>query len=91
MGMMTRHNNRVRAAEKAVLAKKRIASVDNATEEIKEESKVETKPDKFYTKTDINSMKVADLRKLAAEQGIENADDISGTEIKSLLIEKMGL
>ena len=89
MGMMTRHNNRVRAAEKAVLTKKRVASV--STEEIKEESKVETKPDKFYTKTDINSMKVADLRKLATEQGIENADDISGTELKSILIEKMGL
>jgi hypothetical protein len=89
MGMMTRHNNRVRAAEKAVLAKKRVASV--STEEIKEESKVETKPDKFYTKTDINSMKVADLRKLATEQGIEHADDISGAELKSILIEKMGL
>ena len=91
MGMMTRHNNRVRAAEKAVLAEKHVASVDNSTKEIKDESKVETKPDKFYTKTDINSMKVAELRKLATEQGIENADDISGTEIKSLLIEKMGL
>lgn len=89
MGMMTRHNNRVRAAEKAVLAEKRVAN--NATKEIKDESKVETKPDKFYTKTDINSMKVAELRKLALEQGIENADDISGTEIKSILIEKMGL
>lgn len=86
MGMMTRHNNRARAVEKAVLAnKKTVAS------ETKEQSKIEVKSEKFYTKTDINSMKVAELRKLATEQGIENADDISGTEIKSLLIEKMGL
>lgn len=87
MGMMTRHNNRVRAAEKAVLAKKTIAR----NKEVTEETKIEKKNETFYTKTDINSMKVAELRKFATEQGIENADDISGAEIKSLLIEKMGL
>ena len=80
MGMMTRHNNRVRAAEKAVLAKKSVKV------EVKEEAN-----ETFYTKTDINTMKVADLRNLATEQGVENADDISGAELKSLLIEKMGL
>lgn len=80
MGMMTRHNNRVRAAEKAVLAKKSV-KVD-----VKEETN-----ETFYTKTDINTMKVADLRNLANEQGIKNADDISGAELKNLLIEKMGL
>lgn len=85
MGMMTRHNNRVRAAEKAVLAKKSVAV------EKKAEQKVEKEPEKFYTKTDINTMKVADLRNLATEQGIKNADDISGAELKNLLIEKMGL
>lgn len=81
MGMMTRHNNRVRAAEKAVLAKKSVVKV-----EVKEEAN-----ETFYTKTDINTMKVADLRNLATEQGIKNADDISGAELKNLLIEKMGL
>lgn len=80
MGMMTRHNNRVRAAEKAVLAKKSVKV------EVKEEQN-----ETFYTKTDINTMKVADLRNLATEQGIKNADDISGAELKNLLIEKMGL
>lgn len=80
MGMMTRHNNRARAAEKAVLAK------ESVKVEVKEEQN-----ETFYTKTDINTMKVADLRNLATEQGIKNADDISGAELKNLLIEKMGL
>lgn len=84
MGMMTRHNNRVRAVEKAVLTKKPVVRKE-------ETPKIEPKQEKFYTKTDINSMKVAELRKLATEKGIENADDISGTELKSLLIENMGL
>jgi len=87
MGMMTRHNNRVRAVQKTVLANKKTI----ASEKTKDQPKIESKPEKFYTKTDINSMKVADIRKLATEQGIENADDISGAELKSILIEKMGL
>ena len=36
-------------------------------------------------------MKVTDLRELATKQGVENADDISGSELKAILIEKMGL
>ena len=44
-----------------------------------------------YTKTDINRMSTADLQALAAEQGIENATELSGAELKKLLIEKFGL
>ena len=44
-----------------------------------------------YTKTDINRMSTADLQSLAAEQGIENATELSGAELKKLLIEKFGL
>jgi len=78
MGMMTRKNKAYRAAQKAALATKKV------------ELNVEPK-EAFYTKTDINGMKVADLRELATKQGIENADDISGNELKAILIEKMGL
>ena len=46
---------------------------------------------KTYTKTDINRMPTADLQKLAAEYGIENAEKISGAELKKLLIEKFEL
>lgn len=44
-----------------------------------------------YTKTEINRMSTADLQKLAAEQGIENADTTSGAELKEILISKFNL
>ena len=42
-----------------------------------------------YTKTEINRMPTADLKKLAKEEGID--DGLSGTEIKKALIEKFEL
>lgn len=46
---------------------------------------------KDLNKTAINRMSTADLQALATEQGIENADEISGAELKKMLIEKFGL
>ena len=42
-----------------------------------------------YTKTEINRMSTADLKKLAKENGID--EDLSGAEIKKALIEKFEL
>ena len=42
-----------------------------------------------YTKTEINRMPTADLKKLAKENGID--DGLSGAEIKKALIEKFEL
>lgn len=42
-----------------------------------------------YTKTEINRMSTADLKKLAKENGID--ESLSGAEIKKTLIEKFGL
>ena len=44
-----------------------------------------------YTKTEINRMSTADLQALAAEHGIEGAGEISGAELKRILIEQFGL
>ena len=44
-----------------------------------------------YTKSEINRMSTADLQKLAAEQGIENAQVTSGAELKEILIAKFNL
>ena len=41
--------------------------------------------EKQYTKTDINSMNKAELQALAAENGVENAYDMTGTELKAIL------
>lgn len=44
-----------------------------------------------YTKTEIHQMPVKELRELATEQGIDGAENLNGSDIKKLLIEKMGL
>lgn len=51
----------------------------------------ENNNNKTYTKTEINRMSTADLKSFAAEQGIKDADSRSGSELKKLLIEKLGL
>lgn len=57
---------------------------DSFAESISEEQKT-------YTKTEINRMPASELKALAIEHGIANAEEKSGTEIKKLLIEKFGL
>lgn len=52
---------------------------------------LETKEDKQYTKTEINRMSTAELQNLAAAEGIENAFDTSGNELKKILTEHFGL
>lgn len=44
-----------------------------------------------YSKTAINRMSTSDLQLLATEQGIDNAEELTGAELKKLLIEKFGL
>ena len=44
-----------------------------------------------YTKTDISRMTTADLQSLATAQGIESAKELSGAELKKLLINHYGL
>lgn len=44
-----------------------------------------------YTKTEINRTSTSDLRVIAVEQGVENAEELTGAELKKLLIEKLGL
>lgn len=44
-----------------------------------------------YTKTDIKRMPLDDLKALATENGVAGADDMTGGELKKILIEKFGL
>lgn len=41
---------------------------------------------KPFTKTDINKMKVEELKELAKANGIENADELTGEKLKEALI-----
>lgn len=44
-----------------------------------------------YTKTEINRMSILDLKKLAKKQGIKGTEEMTGAELKKVLIEKFGL
>lgn len=82
---MTRRNVKQRAVAKTALVN---------TEQVKEKKFFDefaenlAKEEVAYTKTEINRMPTADLKKLAKENGI---DDGSGAEIKKALISKFGL
>lgn len=60
-------------------------------EETVTEVKNEIPEETAYTKTEINRMSTADLQKLAAEHGVSGAEEISGAELKKILIEKFEL
>lgn len=47
--------------------------------------------EKSYTKTEIKRMSTADLKKLAKELDVEEADTYTGADLKKLLIDKLGL
>ena len=44
-----------------------------------------------YTKTEINRMATAELQELALENNVDGADEMTGAELKKVLIEKFGL
>ena len=44
-----------------------------------------------YTKTEINRMSTAALQTLAHENGVDGSDEMTGAELKKVLIEKFGL
>lgn len=46
---------------------------------------------KEYSKSEINRMSTSDLQKLASESGVDGAENISGAELKKILLEKFGL
>ena len=69
-------------------AKTPVMSVPTPEEEptvVADEEEVE----KSYTKSEINRMSTADLQALAAEKGVENAYDMTGSELKTLLVDML--
>lgn len=44
-----------------------------------------------FTKTDINRMSTAELKELASKEDVDGAEDMTGSELKKVLIEKFGL
>lgn len=48
-------------------------------------------PKTEYTKTAINRMPTAELQELATRENVANANELTGAELKKILIEKYGL
>ena len=44
-----------------------------------------------HTKTEINRMSTAELQELALENNVDGAEQMTGAELKKVLIEKFGL
>lgn len=55
------------------------------------EEKSTAKEEREYTKTEIFHMSTVDLQVLAKEQGIKDADEKTGSELKKLLVQHFGL
>lgn len=84
------------AQEKIVIDGEVIGHVEDdvivvESEEIIKETLKEIGKERDFTKTEINRMTTAELKKLATEIGIEGADQITGSDLKKTLIEKFGL
>lgn len=82
MGMMI-HRNKKRKAEKKSALVQSAKMPKTYVEETPEEQR--------YTRTDISRMSKGDLVSLATEIGIEEAENMSGADLKKELIEKFGL
>lgn len=80
------------------------AEVPEGTKPVVEDKKVEVKQEVVstpkveeieytpkYTKTEINRMPLEELKALATEKGIDGANDMTGGELKKLLIEMFDL
>lgn len=83
---MIRRNLKRRAAQKAALLER-----ETLKKAVEPELPFVTVPMKKYTKTEINRMSTADLKEFVVEQGIDNAEEMTGAELKKVLIEKLGL
>lgn len=60
-----------------------------APKPVPEEVVEEVKEEKAVSRGDIQKMNVATVRAYAKEQGIEDADEYTGAELKRILIDKL--
>ena len=92
MGMMTRRNVKARVASAApAVVEKKVEEVKETKpiEEVKEASLEEKVKASGLSKTEINRMSTAELQELAKGFGVKDAEEMSGNQIKKLLIGTM--
>lgn len=89
--MMIRRNLANRAVKKTAPVKDGFSKYMNQPEEDIELPFITLPQDKTYTKTEINRMSTAELKTLAKQRGISGAFDMTGSELKKVLIQNLGL
>ena len=67
----------------------KIAEVEKSASSFSENTNLSV--EKSYKKTEINRMSTAELQELALENNVDGADEMTGAELKKVLIEKFGL
>ena len=81
MGMMIRRNIKTRAGRDAA----------HFPEEVSRGNEEHTEEKKSYKKSDIFRMPTAELQALAESEGIENATELTGSELKTILVKHFNL
>ena len=99
--MVAKHSVKVngvwyRAGEEIAPALKNDFSIDGKAvgkvkEDVIEITDEEVIKENQFTKTEINRMSTAELKEVAKLNGVEDADDMTGGELKKVLIDKFGL
>lgn len=80
------------ASNKNKQGKPLIKKVDEKIEDnVMEITDEEVTKENQFTKTEINRMSTAELKEVAKLNGVEDAGDMTGGELKKVLIEKFGL
>lgn len=64
---------------------------EGLSSEVNSKESVEKKEPKQYSRTIINRMSTAELQQTALEEGIEDAGERTGAELKKILVERLGL
>ena len=86
MGMLTRRNVKARAEKSApVIAEKKVEKVVEKVPTLSEKLKASG-----LMKTEINRMSTAELKEVAKSFGVADVEEMSGNQIKKLLISAMG-
>ena len=91
MGMIYHKKRMWKKLNEKESSEKENSNADYRVEERNEEIEKHQNGQILYTKTDINKMSTSQLQSLAAESGIEDAEQKNGGELKKLLIEKFSL
>ena len=74
---------------KAVMPDARSLGTEEIEQPMEEIEETKEENEKKYTKSEINRMSTADLQALAAENGVENAYDMTGSDLKTLLVDML--